>query len=63
MATHFHKVKMSSEEISDKLEKLAEFARTLDFAVKSSYSVDYEDNLIAEVHIDIVPVEYYDRKG
>ena len=58
MITHFRQIKVTADEIEDKLDKLAQYAKTLNLAIKSSFSIDYNGDMVDEVHIDIVPVEF-----
>ena len=51
-------IKVKADEMEDKLNKLSDFADTLDLKILSSYTVDFEMNEVERIHIDIIPVKY-----
>ena len=58
MSEAFMSVGVNSNEIAEKLNKLADFADTLGLKIKASYTIDFECDWVTEVHIDVVPVKY-----
>lgn len=51
-------ITVKAAEIEDKLNKLTDFANTLNLKILSSYTVDFEFDKVKEVHITIIPIEY-----